>query len=124
MVRVGRLHLDEVKFGDRPDPIRDSIETLVVEGDKSAACGEMDVGLKVLYPSLTALSNASSVFSGASPAPPRWAIAIAPRRASKRWTGVIDRIRIFAHRNWAVHPDDVQCTCLDDGCARSKPRRF
>src|SRR3954454_11149239 len=38
------------------------------------------------YPSATAVSNASSVFSGASSAPPRWAIATGVGPARNGWS--------------------------------------
>jgi predicted RNA-binding Zn ribbon-like protein len=46
--------------------------------------------------------------------------AIRLRCARNGCTWVMDRLRIFAHRRSAVHPDDVQCLGLDDRVDESK----
>jgi hypothetical protein len=55
--------------------VGEPVEPAVVEREEDSVACEVDIGLEVSVPSATAASKAGSVFSGASPAPPRWAKA-------------------------------------------------
>jgi hypothetical protein len=49
-----------------------------VEGDDDTVGRQVGVGLEVAVAEIAARAKAGSVFSGASPAPPRWAKARIP----------------------------------------------
>ena len=75
---VGRLHLADIECGDRAGAIGDPVQPVVVKRDQHSVAREVGVGLEVPVPERDGDLEATSVFSGASPAPPRWANAIGP----------------------------------------------
>ena len=73
---VGLLDLGDRERLDRAAAVGRPVEPVVVERDDHAVLRDVGVGLQVRAPRSTAIANASSVFSGASPEAPRWATTI------------------------------------------------